>query len=134
MDELRHNWPQFVAPIWEELARTHLYVASGRDFPFFVSEVGSWWSAQAQIDVVGINRSERRVILGEAKWLNTAMTTKHLNQLVEKGRLWLDGETGWDVHYALFSRSGFGPELVGLAERERDIHLFTPETIVDSGG
>jgi len=133
LDELRHNWPQFVAPIWEELARVHLYVASGQEFPFFVSEVGSWWSAQAQIDVVGVNRSERRVILGEVKWLNTPMTVKHLNRLMEQGQLWLDGETGWDVHYALFSRSGFGPQLEDVAMQERDVHLFSPETLVNSG-
>lgn len=133
-DELRHNWPQFVAPIWEELARTHLFVASGRNFPFFVNEVGSWWSAQAQIDVVGVNRSERRVILGEAKWLNTSMTQTHLDRLVEQGQLWLDGDTGWDVHYALFARSGFSDSLQDLAKTEREIHLFTPETLMASGG
>ena len=134
LDELRHNWPRFIAPIWEELSRVHLYVASGKDFPFFVSEVGSWWSAKAQIDVVGINRSERRVVLGEVKWLNVPMTVKQLDQLMVRGRLWLAGETGWDVHYALFSRSGFGTELKELGDREREIHLFTPETLVASGG
>lgn len=130
MDELRYAWSHFIAPIWEEMARTHLFVASGRDFPFFVSEVGSWWSAHAQIDVVGINRHERRVVLGEAKWLNEAMTSKQLDLLMERGRLWLDGESGWDVHYALFSRSGFTRSLLDLAAREPDVHLFTPERML----
>lgn len=134
LDQLRHNWPQFIAPIWEELAQTHLYVASGREFPFFVSEVGCWWSAKAQIDVVGVNRNERRVVLGEAKWLNVPMTIKHLDELMARGQHWLAGETGWDVHYALFSRSGFGSELQELADNEREVHLFTPEALLASGG
>lgn len=132
LDNLRQVWPQFVSPTWESLARTHLFVASGRELPFLVSEVGSWWSANGQIDVVGVNRSERRVVFGEAKWLNTPMTSKHLDRLITRSRLWLEDETGWDVHYALFSRSGFNQSLNDLAESERAIHLFTPEGIIAS--
>jgi len=133
MHELRYQWGHFIAPIWEELARTHLFVAGGRDFPFFVSEVGSWWNATTQIDVVGVNRNERRVILGEAKWLNVPISGQQLDQLVNRGQRWLDGESGWDVHYALFSRSGFAPSVVELAESERNLHLFTPERILAAG-
>jgi AAA+ ATPase superfamily predicted ATPase len=132
LDELRYEWSHFIAPTWEELARTHLFVASGRAFPFFISEVGSWWNAHAQIDVVGVNRNERRVILGEAKWLNTPMTSQQLDALIDRGRLWLDGESGWDTHYALFSRSGFNQSLVDVAEYDPKVHLFTPENMFES--
>jgi len=61
------------------------------------------------------------------------MSYQQLDQLVGRGQRWLEGESGWDVHYALFSRSGFNQPLHELAASERQIHLFTPESILTAG-
>lgn len=107
LSEIRNNLPMVVAPVWESIARQHLLRAWGqRQLPFSVQEIGSWWARGAQIDLVAVNRTERRVVFGEARWRATPVTTADLNDLIEKGLLWLRGDTArWDVHYAFFARS-----------------------------
>ncbi|MEW6363807.1 MAG: ATP-binding protein [Acidobacteriota bacterium] len=129
LSEIRNELSFIVAPVWESIARQHLLVASARgQIPFAVQEVGAWWSRDAQVDVIGVNRSERRVVFGEARWRSTAVTAKALGDLVEKGLLWLRGDTSrWDVHYAFFGRS-FGRVQIDRVDRDK-VHLFTPEDV-----
>ncbi len=130
LEEVRNQWAQIVAPAWEEIARTHLWrLSARRQFPFQLEEVGSWFSARAQLDVVGLNRSQRRVVFGEAKWRREPATVHTLEQLMERSRAWLGRDPDWEVHYALFARA-FGPELQELAAAEGDVHLYTPEDVL----
>jgi len=56
------------------------------------------------------------------------VTAQDLNALIEKGLLWLRGDTSrWDVHYAFFARA-FGQVQVEGVEEEA-VHLFTPEDV-----
>jgi AAA+ ATPase superfamily predicted ATPase len=128
--EIRNHLPYIVAPVWETIARQHLLVASGRgQIPFPVQEVGTWWTRGAQVDVVGVNRTERRVVFGEARWRTMPVTSADLDALVEKGLLWLRGDTSrWDVHYAFFAR-GFG-QVQAEGVDEGTVHLFTPDAVV----
>lgn len=129
LSEIRNNLPTIVAPVWEALARQHLLAASGRgQIPFPVQEVGSWWARGAQVDVIGVNRADHRVVFGEARWRSTSVTTADLHALMEKGLLWLKGDTArWDVHYAFFARTVGQVEEGGLDEET--IHLFTPDDV-----
>ncbi|MBM3134239.1 MAG: helix-turn-helix domain-containing protein [Chloroflexi bacterium] len=129
-DQIRQAMPRIVAPVWEEIARQHLLVASaqGRVAMRF-EEIGSWWSGEAQIDVVGVNRAERRVLFGEAKWTREPLAEGELDALLDRGTRWLDGDTGWDVQYALFAREmGQVRERVG---QEPGFYFFTPADIVE---
>lgn len=129
-EEVQSRWAQLVAPAWEEIARIHLWRSSARrQFPFRLEEVGSWFSARAQLDVVGLNRRERQVVFGEAKWRRQSATVQTLEQLIERSRVWLGRDPDWEVHYALFARI-FGPELRALAATEGDVHLYTPEDVL----
>lgn len=128
LSEIRNNLPMVVAPVWESIARQHLLRAWGqRQLPFSVQEIGSWWARGAQIDLVAVNRTERRVVFGEARWRATPVTTADLNDLIEKGLLWLRGDTArWDV--AFFARSLGQVQSLGL--EEGNIHIFTPSDVV----
>lgn len=132
-DQIRQAMPRIVAPVWEEVARQHLLVASadGR-IPIRFEEIGSWWSGEAQIDVVGVNRVERRVLFGEAKWTREPMAEGALDTLIDRGTSWLGGDTGWDVHYALFARE-FG-QVRERAGQEPGFHFFTPADILAGRG
>jgi hypothetical protein len=121
-----------VAQVWEEVARHHVLVASAdRQIPFHFEQIGSWWSGDAQIDVVGVNRSERRVLFGEAKWTREPASEGVLEKLIDRGNRWLGGDSGWEVHYALFARE-FGRVRV-MAGQEPGFHFFQPTDIVPSG-
>ena len=53
-----------------------------------------------------MNRADHRAIFGEARWRSTPVTTADLHGLIEKGLLWLRGDTArWDDHYAFFARN-----------------------------
>jgi len=84
-----------------------------------VAEVGSWWSRQAQIDVVGVDRHSRSVVFGEARWRQEPFTRRNLERLVEQGQHWLRGsDAHWDVHYAVYARSvALGLRALGVSLR-----------------
>lgn len=129
LTEICNNLPYIVAPVWEALARQHLLAASGRgQIPFPIQEGGSWWARGAQINVVGVNRTDHRVVFGEARWRSTPVTSADLHALMDKGLLWLRGDTArWDIHYAFFTRNA--GQVEGIALGEENVHLFTPDDI-----
>jgi uncharacterized protein len=131
--EIRLNLSYIVAPVWESIARQHLLLASGQGrIPFAVQEIGSWWTRDAQIDVVGVNRQTRQVIFGEVRWRTTDVINKDIETLVEKGLLWLQGDTArWEAHYAFFAKS-FGQVQVDALDPD-ELHLFIPDDIAYLG-
>jgi len=75
-----------------------------------------------------VNCQNHQVIFGEVRWRATDVTTKDLEILMEKGLLWLKGDTArWEVHYAFFAKSFGQMELDDVEEGQ--VHLFTPEDI-----
>jgi len=132
--EIRLQMSHVVAPVWERIARWHL-LRSARQYGLPpVAEVGSWWSRQAQIDLVGVDRHSRSVVFGEARWRQEPFARRDLERLVEQGQRWLQGsDAHWDVHYAIYARNP-APGLSALAEQERNVHLFTPGEVVGTQG
>jgi|GEM_PF-4697076 len=129
LEQIREQWAQIVAPVWEEIARMHLWrLSARRQFPFYLEEIGSWFSAQVQIDVVGLNRQEHRVVFGEVKWRRQPATLQTLEQLMTRAQAWLGRDPDWEAQYALFARE-FGEELQERAANDGDIHLYTPDDI-----
>jgi len=77
-----------------------------------VREVGSHWSRRVQVDVVAVNWTDHKILLGECKWGTDAMNSSVIQDLVEikapKVLEELPGEgAGWQVHFAFFARGGF---------------------------
>jgi len=98
---------------FEELSRQWV-TETGRagELPFAIQEVGSHWSRDVQVDVAGINWSERAILLGECKWGAEAVDRATVRDLIEtKAPKVLKGlpaeGVGWHVHYALFARGDF---------------------------
>ncbi len=115
---------------FEELSRSWVVgQARAGALPFTPEDVGSHWSADVQVDVVAINWHEKAILLGECKWgtapvgravvreLVEDKTAKTLASLPEKG-------AGWQVHHALFARTGFSKAATALA-LEHAIQLVT---------
>ena len=74
--------------------------------PFRPQQVGEYWGADAQVDVVAINWRERAILLAEAKWGTDPVEPSVLRGLVAKAPRVVP-EPDWHVHYALFARAGF---------------------------
>jgi hypothetical protein len=130
---LRPTWEQFVAAVWEDLARDSVYTLAHQRTPGFWPEaVGSWWHAQDQIDVVAVSYQQRIAWLGEARWRNQPMSMADLEALQEKGRRWQGDERGWRIYYALFSRSGFTQPVLDRAQADPEILLFDPTQVISA--
>lgn len=85
--------------------------------PFVPEQVGSFWDRQTQVDVVGLNWSQKTALLGEARWTSRPLGRQVLDALRAKAPAVLPAPD-WHVHYALFSRSGFTKGLTDQAEGE----------------
>jgi uncharacterized protein len=103
---------------WEELCREWLLRASAKKrLPFLPDQVGSAWTKQAQVDVVGINSMERTLILGECKWGLHPVGRSVLEELAAKTKEFVPGEGKWTVFYLGFARNGW----------TEDAHRFAQE-------
>jgi AAA+ ATPase superfamily predicted ATPase len=126
---IRMELAQICAPSWEQIARSHLLSQSRQDSLPPISEVGSWWSRRAQLDIVGIDRHSRSVVFGEARWRQEPFTRQHLEHLIAQSQAWLHGsDAHWDVYYVVYARNS-APGLQALVEQERNVYVFTPEMV-----
>lgn len=94
---------------WEELCREWVLRAGalGR-LPFMPDQVGSVWNRTVQIDVAGINRMEKTLILGECKWTLGVSDRKIIAELIEEKTAKIVPEQGkWRVYFLAFARSGW---------------------------
>ena len=114
---------------FEELCREWVSVkAEMGEFPFLPEQTGSYWSKQAQVDVLAINWRTKDILLGECKWGQKAVSRDVIQTLVDKTAKVLPGQVKWQVHYAFFARSGFTPPAQELA-KEHQALLVTLDLI-----
>ncbi|MEZ4662333.1 MAG: DUF234 domain-containing protein [Caldilineaceae bacterium] len=121
---IRPTWAQFVGVVWEDIARQHLPMLSvAQEIPFWPEEIGSWWSAKVQIDLVGVNYAERLALLGEARWREEKVGMRYFGELENKAASWLGEQSGWKLFYALYSKRGFTDDLIELAAQRGNVLL-----------
>jgi hypothetical protein len=93
---------------WEELCREWTLRAGGQGaLPFLPDQVGSTWDAGAQVDVVGLNRMEKTLVLGECKWGERPCERPVLAGLVEKAERFVPAVGRWQVVFVGFARRGW---------------------------
>jgi uncharacterized protein len=110
---------------FEELCRDWVGISAEMGaFPFLPERTGSYWSKQAQVDVLAINWRTKDILLGECKWGQQAVGRDVIQALVDKTEKVLPSQVKWQVHYAFFARSGFTPAAQALAQ-EHQAQLVT---------
>ncbi|NKQ40411.1 MAG: DUF234 domain-containing protein [Sulfurovum sp.] len=85
---------------------------------------GSFWDHHSEFDLLSLTRSGK-VILGECKYTSRKVTKKELNKLKDKAKqssIIVDS-------YALFSKSGFSNELLGI--NDKNLLLFELDDFKD---
>lgn len=92
--------------------------------------MGSWWRAAAEVDVVALSEADSALLLGEVKWSRNPVGLDVLEHLIARTPAVAADLTRppTDVRYALWSRSGFTPDLVRRAQAE-NVLLFTTEDV-----
>jgi len=92
---------------------------------------GSFWSKQAQVDVLAINWRTKDILLGECKWEKEAVGRKVIHTLFDKTEKVLPKSVKWTVHYAFFSRNGFTQPAQDEAQSEGAMLVALPQIEVD---
>jgi len=80
-----------------------------------------------QLDVVAVNRSEKRLLIGEAKWGRGAVKRKVLTDLVERSQKIPRVAQGWQVQYVLLAREGFTEATRAAADEVGAFLVTLPE-------
>jgi AAA+ ATPase superfamily predicted ATPase len=108
-DEIRRHLLDFIAThTWEELCREWTLRAGVRgQLSLPVDQVGSAWTRQAQVDVVGLNTMEKTIVLGECKWQTKPVEQGVLRDLVDKTGQIVPKQGQWRVLYLGFARAGW---------------------------
>jgi uncharacterized protein len=119
---------------FEELCRQWVSdVAEMDELPFLPERVGSFWSRQAQVDVLAINWRTKHILLGECKWGQKPVGRDVIQALVNKSDKVLPGSATWQVHYAFFARQGFTEAAQKLAAKHNALLITLPQIEADMG-
>jgi len=96
-----------------------------KTLPFNFRKIGRWWGnnplqhREEEIDFIAY--AGDNAVFGECKWRSAPTGEDVLNETICKAKLF---SSFTDVHYMLFSKSGFTEELRNRANSRRDITLI----------
>ncbi len=109
LEEIKRHLLDFIGThTWEELCREWVLRAGDLGkLPLPPDQVGSVWTKDVQVDVVGINSMEKSLILGECKWRPQAIGRGTLSELIAKTPEIVPKHGNWRVHYLGFARGGW---------------------------
>ena len=116
-----------VAENYEHIAQE--IVLKNEDRFFSIDKIGRWWDRNEEIDLVGFNEREDKILFGEVKWSNKQVGTNVYNDLKRKAKLVDWGTENRKEYLCLFSKSGFTDEMKRVAQEEKVI-LFEEDKVV----
>ena len=107
----------FTGPVFEDICRHQVWHLNkdGR-LPLSVQRVGSWWSRTSEIDLCAVG--EDGLLLAECKWWSGPVDLNVLDTLRARSLEVKMPEKPRRIYLALFSRSGFTPDVESVAHKE----------------
>ena len=101
---------------WEEISREWvLRAGAAGKLPYLADQVGPYWDKRVQVDVVGLNRMEKTLILGECKWSPNPMGADVLETLMSKTSAVVPAQGNWRISYVGIARGGWSAATQKLA-------------------
>ncbi len=125
LKQIEATFDQHVGDSYESISREiFLHLARRENIP--VTSLGRWWAKNEEIDLVAIDEDSRAIWFGECKWSGKKLGTDVYQDLRRKSERveWHAGKR--TERFILFSRSGFTPEMLAVAKREKVV-LFEGE-------
>ncbi len=122
-NDVKPKLSEFMGSVFEDICKYYTLL-SGVDgkLDCFVTAVGRWWGTHPKrrettdIDVVGLDKSSKKAVLGECKYRNAPIDKKVYEDLLEKNGLIAKEYTV--VQYILFSKRGFTEWVAEHCERD----------------
>ncbi len=125
LDRYKRSEDEYVAPVFEEICYNYVSESMG------YSNTERWWYKEDEIDIVGLNERENKILFGECKWSKNKVDFTLLNDLKEKAKevRWKNEER--EENYALFSKTGFTDDLKEQEEKSDMLELYSLEEMKD---
>lgn len=116
---------EYMGGVFEDMCRDWTALANvARALPVRLRDVGQWWNANHQVDVVGVDERRRVILTGEAKWTNRGFGMADLETYLGHVRA-MTGLVSPGGHHVLFSKDGFTEPVQEWARRAQAT-LCTP--------
>lgn len=126
--------PDYMGGRFEEICRQFLLRKNRLgQLPILFTEIGRWWGTdsrkrqETEIDLVA--RDGDTYLFCECKWRAQPAGLAVLEDLVEKSQLFHTAKN----YYAIFSKSGFHPELAEEARKRGNVLLYGMEELMEPG-
>ena len=129
-DEINSGFKSIAAQVYERVAVELLIALQDKIFVF--ERVGRYWDSNLEIDVVGFSSSEKKIIFGECKWSEKPVGTNIYEELKKKAAKVEWNKDDRKEYYILFSKSGFTPEMIKMANSD-DVILVKEDVMVAKG-
>ncbi len=120
LENFQNNYERLRTLVYEQLSDTLLVKHYESSTPLLSH--GSYWNQHSEFDILAIT-SDKKLILGECKYKDRKVCKNELTKLKAKA---LQSGIKVDV-YALFSKSGFSNELLGM--KDERLLLFDLEDL-----
>lgn len=124
----------YMGKVYEEICKQYLWkqLLSGK-CPVEFTSLGRWWGndpkekCQTEIDIMG-EQDKNTALFAECKWTNEKVDLGVLETLVKRSRLF----SYMNVHYYLFSKSGFTKGCIDKANELGNVCLVEYDAIVNN--
>lgn len=117
LENFEQHYERLRSLIYEQLCDDLLLQHYADKSPLISS--GSYWNIYSEFDILSVTK-DKKIILGECKYKDRTVCKSELTKLKQKA-----AESGIRVDvYALFSKSGFSKELLGIKSKLKNESLL----------
>lgn len=130
ISKVREAMPQLMSENYERISGELIFnaVLEGK-LSIKFETYGRWWDRNEEIDLIAINNQTNEILFGEAKWSNNPVGTNIYTDLKKKSQKVEWGKKNRKEYFALFSKTGFTPDMKRLAER-KEVYLFHKDKLI----
>lgn len=109
LNSIDKSLPQFMENYtWREICQEWLLRASAREeVPVSIERVGSEWRRAYTIDVVGIDQTNRNLVLGACLWNMVPADADSIRELAKRTSAIVPKDESWSVFYIGFAAGGW---------------------------
>ncbi len=114
-DIIKNEINNYMGHLFEDIVKQSLR----KKFPAY--RIGSWWYKGEEIDIIGIDDRNKRMLIGEVKWRNIKIGFDVIERLFSKVEL-LEGYENYKKNYLIVSKGGFKSNTIKKMDNEKILH------------
>lgn len=118
----------YISYIFEDICKEYLRHKNAEEqLPFHFTKIGRWWNKTDEIDIVAVDFSKTKYILGECKYKKAAFSISDLRKLQQK---FGSNKNEISIYYWIFSKGGCTEEVKKAAE-SGNIYIVNLEDLIE---